>query len=361
MSLSRSGASARVREGREDDFSGGVDDMTSKIIQGRVRALFSWRLFAGSRLAGRPGKHGPAPPPPRAPPSPPPPPPPPRRWLAVHVLPRGAAADALPPRRHVGTFGDEAALGSGGEVLQVGQPADVREREEVSREVALGPQRPVDDIEGAGTSVTALLHLGLVRRALAPEDRLEDDGQAVRREVGLLDADPLLHPAQGRGVARGELVPRQPRVEVADDGARLVHGEAVILQEGNDSEGLLRQVLGGLLVALRDVHHHEFGHMVLLRERGEHLARAGAHRMTVELHACCLLWGLKQREGSQAPSRPRQPSSPEGWEAHTSSQRLTALTGTTSGWRCRCRSTGRAWRRCWCCGPRCPRTCWTGG
>ena len=95
--------------------------------------------------------------------------------------------------------------------------------------------------------------------------------------------DPLLHEGALLGVGGGEARAREDGVEVAVDGPRLVELEAVVVDGGDDAEGLPREVLGALLLPLGDVDVDELERGALLVERTEDLARAGAARETVDL------------------------------------------------------------------------------
>jgi len=121
-------------------------------------------------------------------------------------------------------------------------------------------------------------------RLLALEDVMEHELHHRAAEVGGLDADPLLGAGAIAHVAWQQRAARLV-VDVAADGARLVELEVAIQQGGHLAERLARQVRLLLVLALGEVDHHQLVRCAGLEKGREDLARARAHRMSVDLHA----------------------------------------------------------------------------
>ena len=165
-------------------------------------------------------------------------------------------------------------------VLHVGQEPDVGEREVRAGDERRLRELPVHDRAGRLEALRGGLDDARLLRAL--EDVLVDELHRVAAELRRLDADPLLHLRAAAEIAGDEL-PADLLVEVATDGARLEELEAVVFERGDAAEGLAAEVRLLLVLALGEVDELELVRRVVLGEGHQHLARARAHRVSVDL------------------------------------------------------------------------------
>src|SRR6266478_5018320 len=111
---------------------------------------------------------------------------------------------------------------------------------------------------------------------------LSDELHRIAREVLGLDADPLLHLRALFEIGRRQRASRLA-IDVTGHRARLVQREAIIIERGDLSERLAREMRLLLVLTLREVHDHELVGRVGLVEREQHLAGARAGGMSENL------------------------------------------------------------------------------
>ena len=84
-------------------------------------------------------------------------------------------------------------------------------------------------------------------------------------------------------------------IEVADDRARLVEMEAIVVDRRHLTERLQRHVLGRLVFALGEIARDHFERLLGFAHRHQHFARTRTHRIAIELHRKYPCRGLVRR------------------------------------------------------------------